>query len=108
MAASFGHDSTRTVTRRARGAYVSAIVWYWAISSGEPTTPKVSLCGGSGVGDDESDVGDVGDVGELLAPVCPDDVEDSHAARRAVVRTAAASRAVDSRVPLALDRTAEP
>src|SRR3954469_14541054 len=100
MAASFGHDSTRTVTRRARGAYVSAIVWYWAISSGEPTTPKVSLCGGRGGGgdeSDESDESDVGDVAGALAPVSVDDVEDSHAARSAVARSAATTRAVDSR-----------
>ena len=60
------------------------------------------------MGDEVFDVGDVGDAGVVLALASVDDVEDSHEARSAVPRNAAATRAVDSRVPLALDRTAEP
>jgi hypothetical protein len=83
------------------------MVRYCSISPLEPITPKVSVCGGSCEGEEDS-LGEASS-GEELEPDGPDvgsDVDESQAASTPEARRAAA-RKVAPRVRLVLPRTAE-
>jgi hypothetical protein len=91
-----------------------AIVRNWSTSPDVPITPKVSVSGGSWVGEEDGVlepgllVGAVGSDEAEPDDELDDELDESQAASIPVPRSAAAARRVAPRVRLALARTAKP